>query len=219
MLKKILLFGATGRTGQLVLVYALSKGYEVTALVRNPEKLTIKSDKLTIIKGLPSNIDDVRKAIIGCHAVVSTLSGLPESDIVTLKKVKPSHIMETTIRNTIACMYESGIKDVVTLSSLGVGNSYAYAPWYMRLGIKLTNLKISFADHNAQELLLQQSNLNWVIVRPVGLNDQSGAKQLDVSYTRKPAGLSISRKRVAQFIIDSLSNNEFINKSPVIAAY
>jgi nucleoside-diphosphate-sugar epimerase len=218
-LKKILLFGATGRTGELVLAYALSKGYEVKALVHSPEKITIKSDRLTIIKGLPSNMEDVRKAITGCNAVVSTLSGLPESDIITFKKVRPSHVMETTIRNTIQCMSEIGIKDVVTLSSLAVGDSYPYAPWYMRLGIKLTNLKISFADHNAQELLLQKSNLNWIIVRPVGLNNEIGSKKLDISYTRKPAASSISRKRVAQFIIDSLSNAEFIHKTPVIAEY
>lgn len=218
-MKKILLYGATGRTGQLVLEYALSKGYEVTALVRSPEKLPLESDRLKVIKGLPSNINDVRKAITGCNAVISTLAGLPESDIIAFKKVKPSHIMETTIRNTIECMHENGIKDVVTLSSLAVGESYPYAPWYMRLGIKLTNLKISFADHNAQELLLKQSNLNWVIVRPVGLNDKIESKKLDISYNRKPAGSSISRKRVARFIIDSLTNAEFTHKAPVIAEY
>lgn len=218
-MKKILIYGATGRTGQLVLEYALSKGYEVTALVRSPEKLALRSDRLRIIKGLPSNIDDVRKAINGCNAVISTLSGLPESDIITFKKVKPSYIMETTIRNTIQCMYESDVKDVVTLSSLAVGDSYPYAPWYMRLGIKLTNLKISFADHNAQELLLQQSDLNWVIVRPVGLNNNIESKKLDISYNRKPAASTISRKLVAQFIVDALGNDEFIHKAPVIAEY
>lgn len=39
-MKHILLFGATGRTGIQVLKYALDKGYRVTALVRNPEKIT-----------------------------------------------------------------------------------------------------------------------------------------------------------------------------------
>ena len=218
-MKKILLFGATGRTGQLVLEYALSKGYEVTALVRSPEKVTVKSDRLTIFKGLPSNLHDVREAMRGCNAVVSTLSGLPESDIITFKKIKPSHIMETTIRNAIQCMYESGIKDIVILSSLAVGDSYPYAPWYMRLGIKLTNLKISFADHNAQEQLLQKSSLDWVSVRPVGLNNHDELKKLDVSYSKKAAASTISRKQVAKFIIDSLGNAEFIHRTPVISEY
>jgi putative NADH-flavin reductase len=41
-MKRILLFGATGRTGKQVLKYTLDKGYKVTALVRSPEKITEK---------------------------------------------------------------------------------------------------------------------------------------------------------------------------------
>ena len=40
-MKRILLYGATGRTGSLVLNYALGWGYAVTTLVRNPDKLLI----------------------------------------------------------------------------------------------------------------------------------------------------------------------------------
>jgi NAD(P)H-binding len=69
LMKHILLFGATGRTGIQVLKYALDKGYRVTALVRNPEKITEESDRLTISKGLPSNINDVRKAMLNCDRV------------------------------------------------------------------------------------------------------------------------------------------------------
>ena len=38
--------------------------------------------------------------------------------------------------------------------------------------IRLTNFKLTFADHAAQEALLRQSDLEWTLARPVALNDQ-----------------------------------------------
>ncbi len=49
-MKGILIYGATGRTGKLALEYAIEQGYEVTALVRNPDKISLQSERLTVIK-------------------------------------------------------------------------------------------------------------------------------------------------------------------------
>jgi len=65
-----------------------------------------------------------------------------------------------------------------------VGDSYAYAPWFMRLGIRLTNLKISFADPNAQEALLRQSDIDWIKARPVGLNNKEDLKKLNTEIKK-----------------------------------
>ena len=48
---KILLFGATGRTGKIILQKALNDGHEVTAIVRDPSKL--EGINVNIIKGTP----------------------------------------------------------------------------------------------------------------------------------------------------------------------
>lgn len=216
-MKRILLYGATGRTGGLVLDYALKQGYAVTALVRSPTKLALKNDNLTVIQGLPTSITDVRKAMRGCDAVISTLSALSDTDAFSLKKIAASHTMETAMRHTITCMKEYGLKKIVTLSSIGAGDSWPYAPWYMRLMIKLTNFKITFADHAGQESLLMQSNLDWVIARPVSLNDNETMKQLQVSYNKTPSPFSISRKQLAQFMVTCLETSDFVHKAPLLS--
>lgn len=111
-MKRILILGATGRTGQLALEYALNSGYAVTALVRSPEKITIKSDNLTIVKGLPTNIDNVRQAMHSCDYVINVLSALAEKDSMSFKKNVPPHTLETSISNAIECMRENGIKRI-----------------------------------------------------------------------------------------------------------
>lgn len=216
-MKRILIYGATGRTGKLALEYALSKGYAVTTLVRNPDKIAITSDRLTIVKGLPTNIDQLRQAMKGCDFVINVLSALPEKESISFKKIVSPHTLETSVHNAIECMREYGIKRIISLSSIGVGNSYKYAPWFMKFFIRISNFKIVFADHNKQEQLLQNSNLDWTIVRPVGLNNNETLGKLVVNYDKTPTPFKISRKQLAKFMINILETTEFIHKAQILS--
>ena len=62
-IKRILLLGATGRTGRHVLDYALKQGLEVSALVRSPDRIAVHSDRLGVRMGSPLNPSDVAEAI------------------------------------------------------------------------------------------------------------------------------------------------------------
>jgi uncharacterized protein YbjT (DUF2867 family) len=216
-MSRILLYGATGRTGGLILDYALTQGYAVTALVRNPAKLTRRSPQLTVVAGSPTNLADVRRALAGCDAIISALSALSEADSFSRRKLPPPHTLAITMRYTIAAMQELGIRRLVTLSSIGVGDSRPYAPWYMRLMIKLTNFKLVFADHAQQEELLRQSGLDWVIARPVALNDKTQLGKLVVQYTQTPTPFAISRPQLARFMVDCLSGDTYLHKAPLLA--
>jgi uncharacterized protein YbjT (DUF2867 family) len=217
MEKRILILGATGRTGQLAVNDALKKGFAVTALVRNPDKLTISSDKLTVVKGSPTNINDVRIAMQGCHYVISLLSALSEKESFSFKKIVPPHTLKRTIQNVIAVMKENNIRRVMTLSSIGAGDSYLYAPWFMKLMIKITNFKVVFADHNAQEQLLMQSGLDWTIARPVGLNNEVAKANLVVSYDKTPKPFKMSRMQLAQFFINQIDKVDYMHKAPILS--
>ena len=214
---RILLLGATGRTGQWVLRMALDKGYAVTVLVRNPNKIQIKSDRLKIVKGLPTHIDDVRLAMRDCSYVVSLLSALSEKESFSFRKIVAPHTLEKTMKNVTKVMQENQIKRVMTLSSIGAGDSYRYAPWFMKLMIKITNFNIVFSDHDAQEQVLEQSGLDWTIARPVALNNDEMTGELVVTYTRTPKPFKMSRKLLATFFIDNLSSTAFIHKKPLLA--
>ncbi len=114
-------------------------------------------------------------------------------------------------------MRENHIKRIISLSSVGVGDSFKYAPWFMRLFIRISNFKIVFADHNEQEQLLVNSNLYWTIVRPVALNNNETTGQLVVSYDKTPSPFKISRKQLAKFMIDNLDKEDFIHKKPILS--
>jgi len=209
--------GATGRTGRHAVAFALAKGYQVTVLVRDPAKMIGKSPNLTVLKGLPTDIADVRMAMKDCDAVISLLSALPEKQSFSFRKVIPPHTLEKSIANALQAMQEQGIQRIISLSSIGAGDSYRYAPWYMRLMIKITNFKIVFADHGAQERLLQESGLNWTIVRPVALNENETMGTLVVNTAKTPSPFRMSRKQLAHFIIDNIDSETYHRKTPILS--
>ena len=80
---KIALFGATGHLGQGILHEALSRGYDVVAVVRDPSRLTQRNDKLKVVTGDVAQPASWLDAVRGADAVVASLSarrdGNPDS--------------------------------------------------------------------------------------------------------------------------------------------
>ena len=216
-MKKILLLGATGRTGELILNYALEKGYAITALVRNPSKLTLTSVQLTIVEGSPTNLEDIEKAMVGCDIVISALSPVDKGAVFTFKKLLVPNILEIAMQNIIQSMDKLGKKRIITISSIGAGDSYQYTPWYVKLLIKYTNFKVIFEGHNRQEALLMNADLDWTITRPAGLTDDTHLKQLVVSYNKMPSPFKISRKQLARYIVDCIDDKASIKTTPMLS--
>ena len=80
---RIALFGATGHLGQGILEEALSRGYDVTAIVRDPTRLTQRNDKLKVVTGDVAQAASWLDSVRGVDAVVASLSarrdGNPDS--------------------------------------------------------------------------------------------------------------------------------------------
>ncbi|MEJ7589050.1 MAG: NAD(P)H-binding protein, partial [Ferruginibacter sp.] len=73
---KVIIFGATGIAGKELVKQAIFKGYHVKAFGRNVFTAGLpKSDLLEILQGALFDEGQVYKAIKGCDAVLSVLSG------------------------------------------------------------------------------------------------------------------------------------------------
>jgi uncharacterized protein YbjT (DUF2867 family) len=215
--QRLLMLGATGRTGGLAVDYALEKGIAVVALARHPEKLA-KRPNLTVIAGSPTELEDVRRAITGCTAVLSVLNTHRESDFPWSKPVSPPRLMSSAITHAVTAMKEIGIRRIVVLSAAGVSDSADSVPWLFREVVRRSNLKIAYDDHEAQEAVLRSSGLDWTAVRAVALVGTK-IKRTRISYDNQPKPrLTISRKQTATFMVDCLLHPEFFAKAPVASA-
>ncbi|KAL9630968.1 MAG: hypothetical protein Q9164_006142, partial [Protoblastenia rupestris] len=131
---RILLLGASGRTGAHVLTEALSRSHTITALVRRPEVLQTHPS-LTPITGTPTQKADIQAAFASApssdpiRAVISTLNNGRTGDSPWAKMTAPPNFLQQTTRDVLDLMQEFGCKKIVVLGTNGVGSSRANTSW------------------------------------------------------------------------------------------
>ncbi len=215
--KKILLLGATGRTGKEVLALALENGYFVNILVRDSNKIQIAHPKLIVYEGDTRNHVDLCRAIVGCDAFISCLNISRKNDFPWAPLRTPVDFLSTTMQNVIKNCKENNIKKLVFTSAWGVGDSRPYLPAWFVWFIDNSNLSPAYMEHERQEALVRNSGLDWTIVRPVVLTNKKTFKfpKVILDNEQKPS-LTISRKETAEFILEALENEKFVHTAPVI---
>ena len=163
---KIVIFGASGKTGSLLVDEALTSGHDVTAYVRKPESVKSKHPNLKVVAGYLNEKDKLKSVISGSDACISTLGGA--------SLTKHSTGIIEGIDNIVSIMEEEKVMRFIYLSSFGVGDSRKSMPQPIRFFVADIMLHVPLADHNTNENRITKSQLNWTIVRPGGLTD--GAK-------------------------------------------
>lgn len=215
---KILILGATGRTGRLIVEEALKQGYDLNVLVRDKNKMPFNSKSIEIYEGTPTRRTDLAAAMHGCDLIISALGIVRASDAPWSKLITPKNFISESIKNVIAEADQQNVKRLITISAWGVGETKKQIPFWLRWLIDYTNMGPVYEEHEKEEKLLANSNLNWTAVRPVALSDSKKIKTLKVSFNNLPKpSLQISRQSVAKFIVDVVKSDKYDLKSPTIS--
>jgi putative NADH-flavin reductase len=204
---KILVLGATGATGQLIVRDALAGGHYVVALVRAKARADLPGAEL--IEGDVRDEETLARALNGCDAVISALGtgmGLREVDLLTV-----------ATRALIAAMTRAGVRRLICISALGVGDSRGHGGFVFDRLFQPLLLGPAYKDKDRQEAAIRASSLDWVVVRPAQLT--SGPARGRIRATIDLAGVNggkITRADVAQFIIEQLTTDTWLRQTPVI---
>jgi putative NADH-flavin reductase len=205
---KIIIFGASGKTGLEICKLASKKGYDVTGfdIYKNDQLVGLNNFKF--IKGSVLNADEVEQAMSGANAVVSELGVKIGSKLPLLSEGN---------KNIISAMHKHKLKRLITQSAFGALESYKKLPFYYKIIHKLVLGPMS-QDKNIMEREVHKSNLEHTIIRPVRLTNGPARGKFRTGDTNLKLGLNprVSRKDVALFIMDELENNNFIKKAVTI---
>lgn len=204
---RILVIGASQGTGALTVQAALSQGHEVTAFARSPQKLQVEHKKLKKVTGDFHQKASVEAAVAGHDVVIVTAS----STLIKGFKDNPRYFSSGTA-HVVDAMKKHGVKRLVVLSALGVGETRPLVPFPIRFLLVDVMLKYPYADHARQEDMTRASGLDWVIVRPGRLTD--GPAKLKYKKTAKiekvPA--AISRADVADFLVEAATTPSWVRQ-------
>src|SRR5690606_15822421 len=139
---------------------ALEKGYRVTVFVRNPAKIIATNPNLHVYTGDVSNADDVMRAVKDHDAIFCALGD---------GRVGKIRAMGTL--NIIDAMNSAAVRKLICLSTLGIDESYGNLNFVWKHIMFGMLLKRAFNDHKLQEEYIQNSKLDFTIVRPSALTN------------------------------------------------
>jgi putative NADH-flavin reductase len=211
---KLVIFGATGFSGQAILKLALSKGFQVTVLVRNKSAITIQNENLTVIQGNVLDSNDVKKALEHQDAVIQCLGVGGKGD------GKPTTFISDATKIIVEEMEKQQIKRLIAMSNVGAGNSMAFQPWFFTkiiLPYFMKWLKVIIDDKNRMEPIIMNSNLDWTIVRCPNIVDKTLKGNVHATLDGKGLKLAVTLGDMAEFIINQLTDNAYSKQAPSIS--
>jgi len=205
----ILIFGASGATGQELVKLALTQGYFVTAFVRTPSKLTIKHNNLRIFQGDVTDAVAVDKAVKGQVAVLCALGAS--------SPFKRDFALTDGVRNIARAMEKNNVQRLIYLSVRGVRENQKDLGFFTNF-IIAPLLQNVIKDHEDKEHIIKQSQLDWTIVRPPMLTNgkYTGKYRTGEHLKLRPFLFGISRADLADFMLQQLKEDTFSKKAPLI---
>jgi len=207
--RTLLVLGATGGTGRLIVAQALARGYDVAALVRSREKAADLTG-VTLIVGDARDEKALREAIRGRDAVICSL-GTPPSP------TREVTLLSTATRALVDAMKAEAVSRLVCITGIGAGDSKGRGGFAFDNLIYPFLLKNVYADKNRQEAIVRDSGLDWVLVRPSILNDKPGRGAVRaLTDLSKFHGGTIARADVAKFVLDQVRDPTWAHRSPLI---
>ncbi|HMK24817.1 MAG TPA: SDR family oxidoreductase [Chitinophagaceae bacterium] len=207
----ILVFGASGKTGHELVRQGLLQGHYVTAFVRDPAKLTVKNDRLKVIRGDVKDLVAVSSAMKDQDAVLSALG--------VSKPLKSDPVVIEGIRNIIAVMEQTNVKRFIYLSFMAVGEGRKDGGFLMK-NIIARIVRHEIADHAEKEKLIKATQLDWTIVHAPKLTNGSKKGIYRTGEAIKPRTFlpTLSRADLADFMLKQLTERTFLFK-PVRVMY
>jgi uncharacterized protein YbjT (DUF2867 family) len=198
---KVLIAGAHGKTARRLVRMLADGGHEVRGLVRKEEQMPdVAADgaEPVLVDLEEEEVEgDVGRAVEGCDAVIFAAGAGPGSGAArkeTMDYGGAAKLVEAAERH--------GVRRYLMLSSMGAGNpeggSEAMQPYL-------------FAKARADERL-QESDLDYTIIRPGGLTEEEGAGTIEAAEALGRRG-EISRDDVARTFVEALERPNTYRKT------
>lgn len=220
---KLVIVAATGGIGRHLLDQAVAAGHDITAVVRNPDRLSqqVRGFAVDLATAKPS---DLQPALAGADAVLSGLGPRSTAD---------AGITAPGTRAILGAMTAAGVRRIVVVSAAPVGtvgspgrpNPPKHDPGdgplmrHLLSPLIKTLLRKHYADLALMEDALRDSDTDWTSVRPPRLTDKPLSGTYRTAYGRNlRGGLTVSRADVADYMLRALNEPGSIRRTVGIAA-
>jgi hypothetical protein len=206
---KVVLFGASGMIGSRILAELISRGHKVTAVVRNPERVT--AIEVQVIRGDLTDAASVASAVAGADAVLSAYAP-PQGKEQTLLLASRSLVEGAEMAGVRRLLVVSGAGSLEVAEGVQLLDTPQFpAAW----------LPIARAHRDALPIL-EASGLEWTALSPAAMiepGERTGKFRLGgIQFLVDGQGESrISAEDFAVAMVDELENSQHVRSRFTVA--
>lgn len=211
----ILVIGASQGIGKAVSAAVAASGHRVRAMSRSGKTARRRDDLIEAFAGDALDPGDVERALDGVDTVVQALGVTASLDLVT----KPVSLFSGATRILIPAMKKTGVKRLIAVTGFGAGDCAPSVNLLQKLPFRAL-LGRAYDDKTRQERLIEDSALDWLIVRPgVLTNGGATGKYRVLEQPQSWRNGIISRADVADYIAAQCAAPVLGCKKPVLIRY
>lgn len=206
---KVALLGATGKAGKYILRELLNQKLAVKALIRQPETFSISNPLLEIVKGDIRDLETARLLLQDCALIISAIGS---------KKDEPL-VQSLATTNILKAMDEFQIRRYILLAGLNVdvpGDQKSEANQMSTNWMRQT-FPEAVADRQLAYEILSNSKTDWTFVRLPWIEQTEERRGITVNL-QDCKGEKISTSDLADFLIEQISDTNYLRKAPFVAS-
>lgn len=212
---KLVVLGASGGVGRLLVTQAAARGHEVRAVARAGSTLEVPAG-VSVHRGDLAAEPFLREAMRGADAVASCL-GLKLPGLAPWHRAEDPTFLDRSTAAIVLAMKAEGVRRVIAVSAGGVGDSLPLVPLVFRAFLETSALGGVYAALDRMERQYLESGLEVCLVRPPGLTDDPGTGRFEI-VPKFPGQTRMPRADVAAFMLSELERPAFTARTPLIGA-
>jgi uncharacterized protein YbjT (DUF2867 family) len=207
-LRRVLVAGGTGGTGRQAVRRLGLLGIPTRILTRDPRRAA-GLGPVEVVQGDVLVEDNCRRAVDGCEGVISAVG---------MRKThwKGPSVDGDGIINLAQAAEQAGVRHFVVVSSLGVGDSWGWAPLPVKGFFRLINATAVLREKARSEEFVRSSGLAWTILRPGFLHGFRMRSDPVLTVTGQAPGVC-GRQAVADVAVRCLGTDNGRGRTLVIA--
>lgn len=204
----VLIVGASGRTGRLLVEGARARGHVVTALVRHGASPGLFPPDVVRAEGNVLDAPSLRAAVRGQDAVLCALGPVSSS---------PPTLCSAGTRYLVEAMEVEGVLRLVIITGALIGHPIEGLGWLYR-ALRAAGPAAAMEDRHQQEAVVQASALDWTLVRPPRLTDAPPRGRWRAGEAIHLGALAhVARGDLADFMVRQVEDRSLVRRAVSVA--
>jgi len=202
----VVVAGATGRVGRLVINEVLARGFNARAILvppfDSPEQPEFTEKKVAMVEGDLTSVESLEKAVEGADYLISVIGSRKPFNKKDLDKID-----NMGNQNLARAAKAKGLKRIVVISSNGVGNSRCFISLMHKL-----SMTVILRAKERSEAFIQSFGMEYTLLRPGGYNEKDLSGEVVFGEGGGLGGL-IGRGEIAKVCADAITNPAMKNRT------